>query len=148
MCSSDLWKLERIAQRAGGGYDLVFGVGFPGFRAEERAIADIVILTLPFAALRPLDFAAAGFDALKTRAIRELGAGHNGKLHLQFASRLWNAWGPWGVSGGTSYSDTGYQTTWEATRGQAGTPGILVDYTGGLAPVAAQIGRASCRERV
>ena len=45
--------------------------------------------------------------------------------------RHWNRPGPWGVSGGTSYADTGYQPTWEATRGQPGRPGILVAYTGG-----------------
>jgi monoamine oxidase len=127
------YKLQRIAARSGGGYDLVFGTGFPNFRSEQRATADIVIMTVPFAALRTLDYESAGFDALKTKAIRELGAGHNGKLHLQFTKRFWNDPGPWGVSGGTSYADTGYQTTWEATRGQPGASGILVNYTGGLA---------------
>lgn len=126
------YQLLRIASRSTGGYDLLFGVGFPKFKTEERVSAEIVILTLPFAALRKLDFANAGFDELKKKAIRELGAGHDGKLHLQFANRLWNQPGPWGVSGGTSYADTGYQTTWEATRGQPGRSSILVNYTGGL----------------
>jgi len=134
------WKLLRLAQRAGAGYDLVFGTGFPGFRTEVQVAADIVLLTLPFAALRGLDVAQAGFDELKTRAIHELGAGHNGKLHLQFERRLWNAPGPWGLSGGTSYGDTGYQTTWEATRGQPGPRGILVNYTGGLTCDALKLG--------
>lgn len=125
------WKLERIAQRRGGGYDLTFGTGFPDFRTTRTETADIVILALPFAALRTLDYSAAGFDALKDRSIREVGSGHNGKLHLQFARRRWNDTGPWGKSGGSSYSDTGYQTTWEATRGQPGPMGILVNYTGG-----------------
>ena len=30
-----------------------------------------------------------------------------------------------------TYADTGYQTTWDVTRGQPGSAGILVDYTGG-----------------
>jgi monoamine oxidase len=134
------WKLQRIARRVGGGYDLVFGVGFPDFRTQQQVSADIVVLAVPFAALRTLDYADAGFDALKVRAIQELGAGHNGKLQLQFASRLWNQPGPWGVSGGTSYADTGYQSTWEATRGQPGTEGILVNYTGGTATDALFLG--------
>jgi monoamine oxidase len=32
---------------------------------------------------------------------------------------------------GDTYADTGYQATWEVSRAQPGTPGILVDYTGG-----------------
>jgi monoamine oxidase len=32
---------------------------------------------------------------------------------------------------GETFSDQGYQNTWEVSRGQPGTPGILVNYTGG-----------------
>ena len=35
------------------------------------------------------------------------------------------------MSNGNSYSDTGYQNTWDVTRGQSGASGILVLYTGG-----------------
>jgi monoamine oxidase len=35
------------------------------------------------------------------------------------------------VSNGLSYADTGYQNTWEVSRAQPGTNGILVFYTGG-----------------
>jgi monoamine oxidase len=35
------------------------------------------------------------------------------------------------VSNGSSYADTGYQASWEATRAQPGARGILVGYTGG-----------------
>ncbi len=45
----------------------------------------------------------------------------------QFSSRHWNALG----NNGDTYADTGYQATWEVTRGQAGRAGILVNYTGG-----------------
>jgi len=118
------WELTSLALRPDGTYTL----GFDGRAAVE---ADYVLLTIPFAVLRGLDLSRAGFDALKLRAIRELGYGHNGKLQLQFTRRLWNEQGPWGISGGSSYADTGYQASWEATRGQAGRSGILVDYTGG-----------------
>ena len=53
--------------------------------------------------------------------------GTNSKLHLQFTSRHWNGLG----SNGETYSDQGYQSTWEVSRAQPGTSGILVDYTGG-----------------
>jgi len=69
----------------------------------------------------------AGFPVQKMRAINELGMGSNAKLALQFTTRHWNTLG----CNDDSYSDTGYQATWDVTRGQTGANGILVDYTGG-----------------
>jgi monoamine oxidase len=86
---------------------------------------------LPFSILRNLNYRNAGFNSLKVTAIEQLGYGTNAKLHLQFSERLWNQPGPWGLSNGSSYSDMGYQNTWDVTRAQAGETGILVDYTGG-----------------
>jgi monoamine oxidase len=121
-------SLEALARGADGSYQLTFATS-AGTRTER---ADIVLLALPFAVLRDLDLSRAGFDALKLRAIQELGRGRNGKLHLQFRERLWRQDGPWpGVSTGTSFADTGYQNTWEVSRGQAGRSGILVAYSGG-----------------
>jgi monoamine oxidase len=94
-------------------------------------VADRVILAIPFSVLRTIDYDEAGFPPGKRVAIEELGAGTNAKLHLQFDRRLWNQSGPWGLSNGGSYADTGYQSTWDVTRAQKGTTGILVDYTGG-----------------
>jgi monoamine oxidase len=96
-------------------------------------IADQVILTTPFSVLRTLDWTRAGFDARKQTAITQLGAGRNAKLQLQFATRYWNSPGPWGTSSGDSYTDLGYQNTWDVTRAQPGATGILVNYTGGNA---------------
>lgn len=120
------WVLESIARRSDGAYTLTFDAG-----TRQVVTADYVLLTVPFAAMMNVDYSRAGFDPLKDLAIRELGAGKNGKLHLQFTSRLWNTPGPWGLSNGGSYSDTGYQSGWDVTRGQAGASGILVKYTGG-----------------
>ena len=53
--------------------------------------------------------------------------GANSKLNVQFVDRHWRTLG----GNGDSYADAGYQATWEVTRAQSGTPGILVDYTGG-----------------
>lgn len=117
-------RLEAIEQTAGGTCLL----DFDGY---DQVSADIVLLALPFAVLKHIDTSKAGFDARKDLAIQTLGEGKNGKLHVQFNSRFWNQTGPWGLSGGSSYSDTGYQVTWEATRGQSGDSGILVFYTGG-----------------
>ena len=120
-------RLTRIRQTSGGRYELTF------IRGQQTVVQtyDLVVLALPFAAYT-FDYSRAGFDALKLRAIEELGRGHNGKLQLQFQQRGWAGTGSWpGVSGGSSYSETGYQCSWEVTRAQAGTPGILNLYSGG-----------------
>jgi monoamine oxidase len=102
---------------------------------------DRVVMAIPFSVLRTIlagggAYTAAGFDSLKQTAITQLGYGQNCKLQLQFNSRLWNQSGPWGIGNGATYSDTGYQNTWDVTRGQDGAIGILVDYTGGGVPLA------------
>lgn len=93
----------------------------------QMVSADRVVLTLPFTLLRSVDFAGAGFSAVKVRAIRELGMGTNTKLNVGFSRRHWETLG---CTGDTA-SDTGYQNTWDVSRGQPGPAGILVDYTGG-----------------
>src|SRR3954447_11519635 len=91
-------------------------------------VADHTILALPFSMLRDgVDLSKAGFGREKTWAIRELGMGPNPNLNLGFKSRHWRTLG----FTGDSYADTGYQSTWEVSRAQPGTSGILVDYTGG-----------------
>jgi monoamine oxidase len=53
-----------------------------------------------------------------------------------------------GISNGASYADTGYQNTWDVTRGQTGGTGILVDYTGGGVPVASFKGQPTTADAV
>ncbi|HTW28911.1 MAG TPA: NAD(P)/FAD-dependent oxidoreductase [Acetobacteraceae bacterium] len=120
--------MTAIARRDDGSYLLrLSGPGGP-----MQVVADHVVLAIPFAVLRELDFWQAGFDERKRRAIFELGYGTNVKLQLQFDSRLWNTPGPWGLSTGESFTDLPYQNTWEVTRGQDGSTGILVDYLGSV----------------
>lgn len=116
-------ELVAIARSSGGTYTLTFRVG----SGTKTVVADHVVLALPFSLLRSVDWSKAGFDATKAKGIRELGMGTNSKLHLQFRTRFWNALG----SNGETYSDRGYQNTWEVSRAQGGLSGILVDYTGG-----------------
>jgi monoamine oxidase len=109
------------------------------------SVVDRVVMAIPFSILRNIlansaAYRAAGFDSLKQTAITQLGYGQNTKLQLQFNSRLWNQSGPWGIGNGTTYSDTGYQNTWDVTRAQNGATGILVDYTGGGVPLASFTG--------
>ena len=121
-------RLGRIKETANGRYR----VTFERAGGTSDVIADFVVLALPFAVLNELDTSGAGFDALKHQAIGEQGRGRNGKLHLQFSQRDWLGTGLWpGVSNGSTYADTGYQVSWEATRAQSGNSGILVFYSGG-----------------
>ena len=121
-------RLERIAKTAAGAYELTLSRG----GRTTVVTADVVALTLPFAVLRKLDYAGAGFDARKDFAIQNLGAGRQSKLNLQFNRRVWNDQGSLPDAGtGTSFADTGYQATWEASRGQPGDHGVLVGYASG-----------------
>jgi monoamine oxidase len=125
-------SLTGIVMNADGGYTLTF----KNLRRTFSTVVDRVIMAIPFSVLRTIltsdnQYRAAGFDSLKQTAIQQLGYGTNSKLQLQFSSRLWEGTGPWGISTGYTFTDDGYQNTWEVSRGQAGTPGILVNYTGG-----------------
>jgi monoamine oxidase len=130
--------LVAIRRRSDGSYSLSFEQG----GAARDVVADKVVLALPFSILRSsVNTAKAGFSALKRTAIAELGMGTNSKLHLQFTERHWETLG----SNGETFSDRGYQNTWEVSRGQPGSSGILVDYTGGN--VGASFGSGTPLER-
>jgi monoamine oxidase len=96
------------------------------FANRQVVTADYVILTLPFAVLRTIDYSKAGFDTLKTTAITQYGAGKNAKLNMQFTSRIWNNTG----SDGSLYTDLPVQSGWEVSRGQSGSTGLWVAYPG------------------
>jgi monoamine oxidase len=116
--------------------DGTFTLTLTGPSGKFTRVVDRVVMTIPFSVLRGLNYSQAQFDSLKQTAITQLGYGKNCKLQLQFDSRLWNQQGPWGLGNGSTYSDTGYQNTWDVTRAQDGSTGILVDYTGGGVPLA------------
>ncbi len=116
--------LVAIAKGSDGRSTLTFSNGI----TTTSAVFDHVVLALPFSILRySVDISKANFTHRKRIAITEQGMGTNSKFQLQFKRRFWNAAG----NNGDSYSDTGYQNTWEATRAQAGRSGVLVNFTGG-----------------
>jgi monoamine oxidase len=121
------WRMTAVAKNLDG----TVALSFTTPSGPATVTADQVILTTPFPVLRTLDYSRAGFDDLKKTAITQLGAGRNAKLQLQFTSRYWNTTGPWGLSNGDSYTDLGYQNTWDVTRAQPGATGIMVNYSGG-----------------
>jgi monoamine oxidase len=113
------YRMTSIALASDGSIKVSFANG-------KTITADHVLLCLPFAVLRTLDYKKAGFDQLKKTAITQMGTGRNVKLNVQFDSRLWNQSG----STGSLYSDQSFQSGWEVTRGQGGSTGILVEYPG------------------
>jgi len=124
---SDLRLGRRLTSIAADG-DVVH-LTFQKAHGTEHVEADRVLLALPFSVLRHIDTSCAGFDPLKRRAICELGAAKNRKLNIQFGARLWDERGrAWGDGNASSFSDTGYEASWEATRAQPGAPGVLVGY--------------------
>jgi monoamine oxidase len=116
-----------------------FTLSLKGQTSTFTTVADRVIVAIPFSVLRTIlttsrAYSQAGFDNLKQTAITQLGYGSNSKLHLQFKKRLWDTSGPWGISTGYTFTDDGYQNSWDVSRGQGNLetdPGILVNYTGG-----------------
>jgi monoamine oxidase len=93
---------------------------------------DEVILTLPFSALRHVEYQRAGFDALKRTTIELLGYGTISKLILEFDERYWRDHGPWRHGDGSFFvTDLDSQTFWDTSIGQAGSHGLLLNYTSG-----------------
>jgi monoamine oxidase len=123
-------RLTAIARQDDGSYRL-------SFDGRDDVEADRVVLALPFSVLRTIDFGNAGFDARKTTAINELGYGSGAKLVLQFDARPWRKKGPWGAANAARIlTDAGFQTTWEETRGQPGSGGMIACVMGGTAGAA------------
>src|SRR3954463_4816056 len=114
------YELTAVARNSDGTWTLSFGNG-------KTTKVDRVVIAIPFTLLRGVDLRKAQFEPRKLRAINELGMGTNSKMHVGFKKRFWRDLG----CNGETYADTGYQNTWEVSRGQAGPTGLLVDYTGG-----------------
>jgi monoamine oxidase len=113
------------ARRTSGGR---YSLTFQNAQGIRDVVADKAVFALPFSILRnSVDISQAGFSNLKLTAIDELPMGSNSKLNVQFSRRHWGSL----RANGDSLSDRGYQASWEVTRGQPGTAGILVGYSGG-----------------
>lgn len=114
--------LEALRREAGGRYVLPVRQG----SASRELRASMVLLAIPFTTLREVHLDVP-LPAVKQRAIRELRYGTNAKLMIGFDRRVWRAQ----TANGSTYADLPFQTTWETTRQQSGTSGILTNFTGG-----------------
>lgn len=115
--------LESVRQSADGRYVLAFKRGSGAFEVRARR----VVLALPFTTLRQVRL-DLDLPPAKRRAIAELGYGTNAKLMIGFNERVWRTRH---ASSGSTYSDLPLQTTWETSRQQPGTAGILTNFVGG-----------------
>ncbi len=107
------------------------------FNTKDGTVAptyDHVIMTIPFSVLRTIN----GIDSLrltseKMRSINKMGFGTNVKIMAGFVDRSWR--NPLGKGksfcNGSVFTDKSFQTTWETSRGQEGTSGIITNFMGG-----------------
>ncbi|MGZ5493218.1 MAG: flavin monoamine oxidase family protein [Thermoanaerobaculia bacterium] len=129
--------LQRIRQRADGQIECTFTRGATSFTAA----APHVIVAIPFTMLRSVEIELE-LPERKRRAIRELGYGTNAKLMAGFSRRLWRTHHR---SNGSTLTDLGYQLSWETSRLQPGSSGILTNFTGGRRGV--DLGKGSAAEQ-
>ncbi|MEU9998020.1 NAD(P)/FAD-dependent oxidoreductase [Streptomyces sp. NPDC050848] len=122
------WSLTAVRANADGTQTLTFTEA----GATRTVTADHTILTVPLPILQRLDLGQAGFDPLMRNLLRDARMGHCTKLNMQFGTRPWRGTGAWpGVSAGDCFTDTEVQQTWDTTKIQGGTGGILIQYGGG-----------------
>jgi monoamine oxidase len=114
------YELTAVVKNTDATYTLSFANG-------KTTKVERVVIAIPFTILRGCNLKKAGFETRKLQAINELGMGTNSKMHVGFKNRFWRDLG----CNGETYADTGYQNSWEVSRGQGGTAGLLVNYTGG-----------------
>ncbi|GAA4828479.1 flavin monoamine oxidase family protein [Saccharopolyspora rosea] len=121
-------SLVALRANADGTQTLTFDTG----GARRDVTADHTILAVPLGVLQRIDLSRAGFDRRKRESLDAMRMGCCTKLNMQLSSRVYLGEGPWpGVSNGECFADTGFQQVWDATRGQGGRAGVLIQYGGG-----------------
>ena len=109
----------RTLARSGSSYRLMF-------TGPSRPVtADVVVLCLPFTALREVDLDGAGLSQRKRRCIDKLGMGTNAKVLIQFDEHL----GHYDAFNGQYYD--AHIDTWDSSIAESGRPGLLTVYSGG-----------------
>jgi monoamine oxidase len=110
----------------------------PKTGATRTLEAPRVVLAIPFSVLRKVALDVPLSD-LKKQIIDELGYGTNAKIMGSFESRVWR---DDSASIGSVTSDLPLQQVWDTSIGQAGEHGLLTNFLGGEAGVAAGEGEA------
>jgi monoamine oxidase len=94
------------------------------------AVADYVVLALPFSTLREVDLSRSGLSAAKQTVIRTFGMGSNAKIHVELRHKTWPALG---FSGATYSEWDGYCCAWDDSvpLGPNASPALLLGFPGG-----------------
>jgi monoamine oxidase len=118
-------RLVHVARAADGTYRCTFDT--PG--GTITTIADYLVLTIPFRMLREVDLSQAGFSPRKMAAIRELGFGSLGKIHVQLSSKPWV---PLHYAGGAYSDPRSFGVVWDdsVALGPAAAPALMTIYPG------------------
>lgn len=118
--------LRAVVERADGSFALTFD-GIAG-----DVVADVLVLTLPFTALREVDLTRVDLSRRRRRSIDELGMGTNAKVLVPFDRRLTELTTPRGRPwNGYFLTDEPQGDSWDSSLGQPGPAGLLTIYTGG-----------------
>lgn len=112
-----------------------------GFADGTQAVADKLVLTLPFRILRDVSIAPAiwnSFRPEKRLAISKLPMGTNAKIHIRLSDRTWGPDNPQFIAGeervlnGVAYSDpAGFQCIWDDSVPKPDGAVFLLYYPGG-----------------
>lgn len=129
--------LEAVSRSGNGRYTCSLRRG----SSSSDATASHLLLAIPFTTLRNVRLDIP-LPEVKRRAIRDLGYGANAKLMMGFSDRVWRTRYR---SNGSVLTSLPFQTTWETSRGQAGSAGILTNFTGGAH--ALDLGRGTAEEQ-
>lgn len=130
--------LTAIKQNADNTYTLNFSITGSG---QITAIADIVLLTIPFTVLRDVDMQVP-LPEVKKNTIKNLGYGTNSKLFVGVNERVWRQQG----YAGYAFGDNGMMNGYDHTQMQHSNTGIGgytiflggqagIDVTGDVVPI-------------
>lgn len=101
-----------------------------GLGGSAQLSARFCVLAAPLAAIKGVEL-VGDVPALLAEAIDQLDYGDATRVMLQYSRRFWRGQG----DGGGTVTDLTFQTTWEATSGQAGSRGILTAAQGGTGAI-------------
>jgi monoamine oxidase len=118
--------LVAVQERTDGKIRLVFDVS----GRSLQTTADLVVLALPFSALRHVELKHSGLSAIKRRVIRTMGMGANAKIHIELSHKTWPALGYSGVIYGEWQR---LACSWDDTvpLGPNASPALYLAYPGG-----------------
>jgi monoamine oxidase len=115
------------------------------FDDGSTALADILVVTIPFSVLRNVDTNELALPGWKKNAIQNLGYGTNAKLIMGFNSRVWRNYQHSGyifTNGNQQQHSVYVQTGWDSSQLQPATNGSYTVFQGGSAGLALSLAQA------